>query len=258
MNHTHHRPFRHLLPSLLPVLLLSGLAASAQIVSVNLIQNPGNNAQQIDATETFGIASLGSVVGGWHNINTGASNLTDAVGITTSLDVSLTQPNGQATFNSAYTDTPLFAGLDDYTTTASPVSVTLSDLNATFSSGYFAIVYVGGFNANTGASITDGTTTYFYRPLPSPSAPVNFVQTLQTTDLGDGNNPTAQYAVFGSYASPLTADSITFTLDTLYGGGAAIGGLQIVAVPEPASFSLALMGGLGLLLLAQRRSRQQH
>lgn len=257
MNHTHHRRFPRPLPCLFLGMVLTSLTASAQIVSVNLIQNPGNDSQQIDADETFGIASLGTVVGGWHNINAGTSNLTDAAAITTSVDVSLTQPNGQATFNSAYADTPLFAGLDDYTTTANPVSVTISDLNATFSSGYFAIVYVGGFNANTGASITDGTTTYFYRPLPSPSAPVSFVQTLQTTDLGDGNNPTAQYAVFGSYASPLTADSITFTLDTLYGGGAAIGGLQIVAVPEPASFSLALMGGLGLLLLAQRRSRHR-
>jgi hypothetical protein len=142
--------------------------------------------------------------------------------------------------------------LDDYTATVNPVSITLSDLNATYPSGYFAIVYVGGFNANTGASITDGNTTFFYKPLASPTAPVTFVQTTQTSDLGSGNNPTAQYAVFGSLESPLTSDSVTFTLNTLSGGGAGLGGVQIVSVPEPASAALVGMGAVLFLLRRQR------
>jgi len=231
--------------------LLAATPVAAQIVSLNIIQNPGNNNQQIDVGETFGIPSLGSVAGGWVNLNAGANNLTDNLGFATTLDFSLTQPNGQATFNNAYTNTPLFAGLDDYTTTAAPVSITLSDLNATFAGGYFAIVYVGGFNANTGASISDGTSAFYFRLDPAPVAPYgSFVQTTQTTDLGAGNNPIAQYAVFGSSASPLTANSITFTLDTLSGGGAALGGVQIIAVPEPTTAALLLSG---LLVLALRR-----
>ncbi len=235
--------------------LLAVSSAQAQVVSLNIVQNIGNNNQQIDMNETFGIASLGTVVGGWHNLNAAANNLTDSLGLATTVDFSLIQPNGQATFNNAYTNTPIFAGLDDYTTTPTPTSITMSDLNATFALGYYAIVYVGGFNANTGGSITDGTTTYFYRPDPVPVAPYgSFVQTTQTTDLGAGNNPIAQFAVFGSAVSPLTADSITFTLDTLAGGGAALGGVQIIAVPEPTAAVLGLLAGGTLLALRRRNS----
>ena len=40
--------------------------------------------------------------------------------------------------------------------------------------------------------------------------------------------PEANYAVFGSAESPLTADSVTFTIDTLHGGGAALCAVQLV------------------------------
>lgn len=230
---------------------LAAVSAQSQVVSVNIFQNAGNDNQQIDSDETFGILSLNSVVGGWNNLNSATLNIGSSLGLPTTVDFSLTQPNGQATFNASYNDTPLFAGLDDYTTTTLPVSLTLSDLNATFTQGYFVIAYVGGFNANTGASISDGATTYFYRPNPTP--PVGpygaFTQTTQTINLGAGNNPIAQYAVFGSSLSPLTSDSITLTLDTLAGGGAGLGGVQIVAVPEP---TLASLAGLAGLMLFQR------
>jgi hypothetical protein len=120
--------------------------------------------------------------------------------------------------------------IDDYTGTANPTSLTLSDLNASFTKGYKVIVYVTGFNANTGASITDGSTTFYYQTLNDPATEFSgaLAQTTTTTDLGAGANPFAQFAVFGSEAAPLTADSITFTVDTLYGGGSGIGGVQIV------------------------------
>lgn len=141
-------------------ILITSLTAQAGVVSVNFIQNPGNDNQQIDSDETFGIASQGTVVGGWMNVNAPANNLTDSSGNATTVNLSaITQPNGQATFNPAYDDTPLKAGFDDYTPTANPCGFTLANLNANFPNGYKVIVYVGGFNANTGASISDGTTT---------------------------------------------------------------------------------------------------
>ena len=235
---------------------LAAVCSQAQLVSVNIFQNAGNNNQQIDIGETFGILSLNSVVGGWNNLNAASLNIANNLGAPTTVDFSLTQPNGQATFNNSYTNTPLFAGLDDYTTTVNPTSITLSDLNATFTQGYFVIAYVGGFNSLTGASITDGATSYFYRANPTP--PVGpygaFTQTTQTIDLGAGNNPIAQYAVFGSSSSPLTGNSITLTLDTLAGGGAGLGGVQIVGVPEPAIASLSVVAGLMLFLRRKNRA----
>ncbi|MCU0787435.1 MAG: beta-galactosidase [Verrucomicrobia bacterium] len=231
------QPITRPLAALIALALLgaSSLAPGA-VISVNFIQNPGNDNQQIDADETFGIASLGTVVGGWINVTAGLNNLTDAEGNATTVNLSaIGQPNGQATFYAGYTNTPPYAGFDDYTGTANPCYFTLNNLNANFPNGCKVIVYVGGFNGNTGASISDGTTTYYYRPDPSPAAPYgSFVQTSQTTDLGAGNNPIAQYAVFGG-TGLLTNNTLTFTIDTLAGGGSGLCGFQIVgtSVNEP-------------------------
>lgn len=201
-------------------------------ISVNLTDF-ATDVQQIDSDETFGIAAEGSVVGGWVNLNRNntATDLANDLGAATTVDLTLTAPNGWASFNAAYDDTPLKGGIDDYTGTANPTSLTLSGLNATFPDGCRVIVYLSGFNSNEGASITDGSTTYHFRTIGSPVAPVapvTLVRTTDTTDDGSGTAPEAQYAVFGSEPSPLTADSITFTLDTIHGGGSAIGGVQVI------------------------------
>ncbi len=209
-------------------LLSAGLPAQAAVVSVNFRESGSVDAQNINSDETFGIASEGTVVGGWLNVNAGANNLTDSDGNATTVNlINVLQPNGQATFNAAYADTPLNSGFDDYTTTPTACSFTLSNLNANFPNGYKVIVYVGGFLTLTNATISDGTTTYYYRALSAPVAPVTFVQTTQTTDLGGGNNPVAQYAIFGS-PTLLTSDTVMFTINTLIGGGSALCGFQIV------------------------------
>jgi hypothetical protein len=111
-----------------------------------------------------------------------------------------------------------------------PTSVTLNNLLATFPGGYKVIAYISGFNGNTGASITDGNQTFYYQTLNDP--PNDFTGTLiqanTTNDLGDGNAPFAQYAVFGE-ETILTNNTITLTLNTLYGGGAILGGFQVLA-----------------------------
>ena len=75
-------------------------------------------------------------------------------------------------------------------------------------------------------------TTYYFQALESPVAGVA-TQTMQTTDLGDAANPEGEFVIFGSDTAPLDEDTITFTLECLYGGGAWLGGVQLVAVPAP-------------------------
>jgi hypothetical protein len=252
----------HLLQKLalgaLPVFLISS-ALNANVLSVNLVEFL-NDTQQIDADETFGIGTLFGVdttVGNWTNTKaTALAGLPWNTGAASTVDFASTQPNGQGSFNAAYGDTPLIGGLDDYTTTVNPTTVSFSNLNANFAAGYFAVVYLTGFNTNTGASISDGTSTYYFQTLNPPVAPVTLVQTMDTTaPTAAGDAPFAQYAVFGTDIAPLTADAITFTLDTLFGGGAGVGGVQLVAaVPEPSV--MALLAGLGALgLVAYRRRR---
>ncbi|MFN3409768.1 MAG: beta-galactosidase, partial [Limisphaerales bacterium] len=141
---------------------------------------------------------------------------------------------GWAVGNAAYVGTPLVGGKACYSSTppASRPNFTLANLNANFPYGCKVIVYVSGFLTATNSFITDGTTTFYYRAATNATEITNslaagWYQTTQTTDLGNANNPLAQYAVFGE-AEPLTNDVITFTLGTTVGTGSWIAGFQIV------------------------------
>jgi hypothetical protein len=173
-----------------------------------------------------------SFAAGWLNLNRTlqAANLPMSDGFASTVTLTGTAPNGWASGNGAYAFTPLLAGMDDYTGTATPTTLTLSNLSATFPGGYKVIAYLGGFNSNTGASISDGTQTFFYQTLNDPTNEFtgNLVQTTLTNDLGAGKAPFAQYAVFGEEAL-LTSNTLTLRLDTLYGGGAMLGGVQVLS-----------------------------
>ncbi len=213
----------------------------ADIMSLN-VWGFDNDINRIDDPETYGVASLNTVVGNWNNTGaTGGSNLILDDGSASTIGYTATAPNARAGFNAVYNQTALKGGFDSYL--ASDVSMTITNLNANFADGYYAIVYVTGFLLNTGASISDGTSTYYFQT-PNPEN-ATLVQTLDT-NVGDGYD-VATYAVFGSELSALTADSITFTLDTIEGGGTGFGGVQIVAIPEPATAGLFAVLGGGLL-----------
>ena len=208
-----------------------------EILSVNIaFAEEGNSA--IDGLESFGVPSLGTVVGNWNNVDGTASDLIWASGGLSSVSYSLSNPNEFAYYGAGYINTPMNFGPDHYRGTADEpgTNLTLFNLNANFPNGYWAIAYLTGFIGNTGASITGGETTYFYQTLnPGPDSfgPDDLVETTVTADPGDGLAPFAQYAVFGEPDAPLQDDRMTFRVDALYGGGIGLGGIQLLAAREP-------------------------
>jgi hypothetical protein len=203
----------------------------AGVLSVNLTGSTNSN-QHIAPGQFYGVPAQNSWVEGWLNLTQSldATALPLSDGFPSTVTMTGTAPNGWATCNGAYVLTPLLGGIDDYTGTVNPTSITLDNLLATFPGGYKVIAYVSGFNANTGASISDGATTFYYQTLNDPSNQFTgtLLQISATNDLGDGANPFAQYAVFGE-DTLLTNNSLTLTLNTLYGGGAILGGFQVLS-----------------------------
>jgi hypothetical protein len=210
--------------------------SDAEVISVNLTASD-NLAHQIPDGEAYGIPVQNSVTTGWLNLEQtlSASNLPLSSALPSTVNMTGSSPAGWGSVNSTYDNTPLRAGIDRYASSSGTTAVTLTNLVASFPNGYKIIVYISGFNSNTGASISDGTSTFYFQSLDDPAT--EFTGTLQqailTADPGDGNPPPTQYAVFGDDAV-LTTNTITLTLETLYGGGAILGGFQILA---PGDFS---------------------
>lgn len=206
-----------------------GSASAVDVISVNFTDGASPSAGT-EITGTYGVESAGN----WNNIAGPTSNLIDSNGVATTVSVSATtRPNGNSTWPSDYSGTVLYAGIVEYLNQSPNSSATISGLNANFPDGYKIIVYLNGTSTLNAGQVSDGTTTYYYKTYYSPS---NFDGTLtQTLDeeyvAGEGTSvPVAQYAVFGTEAVPLTADSITLTMDALLGGGASLCGFQIVGV----------------------------
>ncbi len=262
MRKEHHNHSAWLMSLLAGSALTMALPSQGQIVSLNITRD-GPGSQWIGAGTNYGIASLGTVTDGWVNLQQPTNLVSDvnfASGTPSTVDAIVSSFTGGAwsVGNSVYTNTPLFSWVNDSAVGGATPTFTVSDINASFPDGYFVVAYFSGFLNCTGASVSDGTDTFYFRPLNSGnigSFNGTLTETTQTTDLGANNNPFAQYAVFGSTATPRTADSLTFTVTMLSGtGGAGLGGLQIVAVPEPSTVSFLAFGfGLLALRLFQRR-----
>lgn len=192
------------------------VAGNSTIVSVNFT-DASSDATRIDSDESYGISSLGTVTDNWENLSTSTNNLTSNTGTATTVD--LTASGTFSYNNGAYADTPLLKGI------AASTTVTLSDLNATFPNGCIAVLYLTGYLNNNKASITDGSTTYYFQAMANPVAPITPAQTTDT--ISADPTPEAQYAVFGSPEALLTPDSISFTLSNISGAGVALGGIQL-------------------------------
>ena len=227
------------------VVLLSCSAGQASTISVNFVQNfvP---AQTVDANVPYGVESVLF----WTNINgNGPSNLRDNTNTPTTLDLAITGGGSKGTYGGAQLDgTPMRASHGIFNAGISPV-FTFSEIPY---ANYKVIAYLAGGNANDShGSLSDGTTTYFWRPKPFSAV----LDVTTDTDPNDGLTQ-ANYAIFGSDSAPLSGSSQAFTMNYLASStaGIGIGGFQIVeVVPEPAAATLALLVTGGLLAVRRRR-----
>jgi hypothetical protein len=110
---------------------------------------------------------------------------------------------------------------------------------------YDIYVYFNADVAGRAGAVGIGATTYSFSTVGPASVNGANGLFLQTTDTASGN-PTADYAVF----TGLTGSSQTIFENNPSWGG--INGFQIVAVPEPSSMALAVVGGFGVLLMNRR------
>jgi iduronate 2-sulfatase len=209
------------------------------VISVNVSVEPTGDTA-IDGAEVFGVPDLDTVLGNWNNINVDTPALTWANGGSSSVNCTLLYQGNFNYFGAGYRNTPLNYGTPHYAGTSDNpgTGISFQNLRANFPDGYWAIAYMGGFIANTGAVVTDGSTRFYYQtydPAPPSLGVDNLVQTMVTTDPGDGLAPFAQYAVFGSPEAPLTNDQAFFSVDTVYGGGVMLGGVQLISASPSAT-----------------------
>ena len=231
-------------------LIVMGLSSSAQasVVSVNFLGNLNTGESAVPGS--YGVVTEGANVGNWNNVlynasdGSSVSNVLDSSNIASTVDVETTDIVTNYSYSSTYDNTPLRGGPGDGTGSLKS-TITISDIDG-FASSYNLIVYLAGPPTGVRASITDGTTTYYYETV--SVADVTLVEVTDTNP-GDGHQ-VGNYVVFRG----LTASSIVLTNDAnsgLFGGpsgSSGVGGFQIVpVVPEPGSAALIGVGSLMLL-----------
>lgn len=205
--------------------------AQQRVISVNYAANTADADQTIDAGETYGVPALGTVVSNWHNVGYNAvGNAIWDDGSTSTVGAVVSAPGGISKHHGSNTNmanTVLYAGPTRWG--GNDPSFTIFGMADNFSNGYSVIVYLTGKTWAGDATISDGTTTYYYNT-PGTYA-TNLIQTMNTTGVAV---PEATYAVFTN----LNANALQFTLSG--NNGTSIGGFQIVGekgsfdVPPPA------------------------
>jgi hypothetical protein len=138
-----------------------------------------------------------------------------------------------------------------------PVTADTVSLSAIPYAQYNIFVYVSDDTAGRSANVTDGAITYDLSTLGSSAvsgASALFVQSSDTS----GANPAADYVEFtgltGSYLTITVSPGDQSPADAAWVG---LAGFQVVAVPEPASMTLACLAGLSSLLLPHCRQRSR-
>ncbi len=249
-----------------------GEAATLPVTSLNLIANDPEATVTLDAEEVAGVVPRSN----WNNIqadgtNYGAftfENLVDDSGQTTDATYAYDSTGGGGNFNTVGpTDTPDERMMASYQGTyegGEESFFTISGLSGPYVElGYEVYVYWGGADAQfadegdemllrstievDGDPIGD---PYYMGYIAFDHWDGDFAQTpvtSQTEFMDEGAWGEYNYAHF----TGLNAESFTIRAEAPMDRRVGISGIQVVAIPEPAS--LALMGLGGLLLVARRR-----
>ena len=208
-----------------PVLLFVAVAATSPlcargVISINL--KAGNSANSQNTFAGFSAWEPGT----W--VNTAAANATnipDATGAETTLDLSAPGPRAGSFSGASLNFSPMRSGIQFFG--ADPPPTVISEIPYP---SYKVVVYLTGFNGNNASYITDGTTTYYWDPKAFSTI---LTQTNQAAYEAGTTATKANIAVFGSDEDPLTSASITFNFGLAPGasGGGGIGGFQVIEVP---------------------------
>jgi len=242
------------------VSLLLGLSVAASsygsMIGVNFVGNSVAAADYtLTTTQNAGVANQVN----WNNakLNSGATadlfgplagQLADNTGVDSGAAITWSA-NGKGKVGRAGVtdDNVLMNGyLDDSSTVVgNNATVTFGSLNQFAADGYKVYVYFGAATDNRTGTISDGTTTFYTKTKSSTSYsfPADYTIATSTTD---GTYVAANYAVFSG-----TADDLTLTYQRDSGNGGILG-IQVVAVPEPATLGMLGLGTIITLLI--RRS----
>lgn len=232
--------------------LLAALAVGVQAQSIISFNYDAYGTIPTTATDFAGVVNAAYWNDSWtidNNAGGGSStyaNLLDNSGATTTLSLATATANGIYQIQNTDPGANNARLLNGYINGGGANSTTFTLTGIPYLQ-YDIYVYFGSDTAGRTGTVSDGTTTYDFSAMGS-AALASGGTFVQTTDTG-GSNPSADYAVFSSLSG--SSKTITATIPA-FGG---LAGIQIVAVPEPATLTLVGLGGLAMLVLVRRKSK---
>ena len=244
---------------LITLLAVGALSASSFAdVHINFINGDGIGTMATPTSVTW-------------NETVGPTALVDHDGNATSITLTTDRPVGNqfdGTGGDNYNGTPHYVSARANLASGAEVHITLAGLNAYFPDGYIVVSQVGGASENGGASIslTEGLKsawnastdeTYYFKTRFNPAGWTGTpTQTTATAPSGSASSgasyAVADYAEFTNGGDGYAADTITVTLDSINTSWAGIGGVEVIAIPEPATVGLLGIAGTGLFALRRR------
>lgn len=227
-----------------------GIAATshAAVISVNFTDS-GGGMGNASADNIAGVVEAGwwetTSFDGARN-DTDPNNLRDSTGAYTGVSLSHDMPGGWWTAGTTGFNTPTANQndkmMENYADTWNTHTVTFSNLTGI----YDVYVYAARPEENTGIGAYSIGSEIIYLKANDLTGP--FVE----SGFADPGAAELNADDPGNYIVFRNLDDSTFTLTvSSLGGGVPLNGIQIVAVPEPAS--VALLGLGGVLVLARRR-----